>query len=394
MTAPVARAVGVGGILVALFSIVVGSVLVAVTPEAPADLRPPRVLAFELVMLGFAVPGALILSRHPNHAIGWLFAVGSMLASLEHLVASYAGAAVFGGRLPGATFAAWVFSWLAVLHIGPLATLVPLLFPDGRLPSRRWAPVAGAAVVATVGFAVGMALLPVPVPILGIPNPLGQYEDASLVFTLLTASVLLLLVTLIASVLALAIRFRRAGRAERQQLKWFAVAGVVLVGVGLAMVLLELPVGTAVVVVSLGLVLLPVATAIAILRHRLYDIDVLINRALVYGTLSALLVVAYLGSVIALQWLLSPLTAGSQLAVAASTLVVVALVQPLRSRIQGAVDRRFYRSRYDAQRTLERFGARLRDELDLDALSSELIGVVRETVQPAHASVWLRERAR
>jgi hypothetical protein len=390
MNASVVRAVGLGAVSLAIFSIAVGSALVAITPEAPADFRPPRVLAFYLVMFGFAVPGALILSRHPGHAIGWLFAGGSMLASLENLVASYAAAAVSGGRLPAGTAAAWVFSWLAVLHMAPLATLVPLLFPDGRLPSRRWAPVAAAAVLGTVGLAVASALLPVPVPVLHVPNPLAQHEAAAAVFTLLSASVLLLLVTLIAAVAALVVRFRRAGSAERQQLKWFATAGAVLVVVGLATVLLEIPVASAVVVLSLGLALLPAATAIAILRYRLYDIDVLINRALVYGPLSALLVVAYLGSVIALQWLLAPFTAGSQLAVAGSTLAVIALVQPLRRRIQDAVDRRFYRSRYDAQRTLERFASRLRDELDLEALSLELIGVVRETVQPAHAGLWLR----
>jgi hypothetical protein len=225
-----------------------------------------------------------------------------------------------------------------------------------------------------------------------VANPYGVHSS---VLSLLTGlSALLTVVGVVGSSASLIVRFRRARGELRQQIKWLAFAGVVaavtlLVGTVGYDVLGEAVANVAIMLSVLGL---PLAAGIAILRHRLYDIDVVINRALVYGALTATLAAGYLGGVLLLQLVLSGITQGSGLAVAVSTLAVAALFRPARARIQEAVDRRFYRRKYDAQRTLEGFSTRLRDQVDLTALSSDLSGVVRETLQPAHVTLWLRER--
>jgi hypothetical protein len=347
------------------------------------------------IVIGFAGVGALIASRHPGNLIGWLFCGIALAGSLMSLVRGYAEYWLDGNSASttlGELAASYGdVSWVPAIL--PAATFLLLLFPNGRLPSRRWRPVAwcaglGIALVFVGDFTSGG-------PLEDYPEVVNAYGVDSPVLDLVEViGALLLLVALVGSPLSLVLRYRRAGRDERQQIKWLALAGAVaattFVIAVVAWDLLSEPVANG--AIMLSIVALPVAAGIAILRYRLYDIDVVINRTLVYGALTATLALTYLGSVLLLQLALSGITEESGLAVAASTLAVAALFRPARSRIQAAVDRRFYRNKYDAQHTLEGFSARLRDQVDLAALSSDLSGVVRETLQPAHVTLWLRER--
>jgi hypothetical protein len=347
------------------------------------------------IVIGFAGVGALIASRHPGNLIGWLFCGIALAGSLMSLVRGYAEYWLDGNSASttlGELAASYGdVSWVPAIL--PAATFLLLLFPNGRLPSRRWRPVAwcaglGIALVFVGDFTSGG-------PLEDYPEVVNAYGVDSPVLDLVEViGALLLLVALVGSPLSLVLRYRRAGRDERQQIKWLALAGAVAATTFVIAVaawdLLSEPVANG--AIMLSIVALPVAAGVAILRYRLYDIDVVINRTLVYGALTATLALTYLGSVLLLQLALSGITEGSGLAVAASTLAVAALFRPARARIQQGVDRRFYRRKYDAQHTLEGFSARLRDQVDLAALSSDLSGVVRETLQPAHVTLWLRER--
>jgi hypothetical protein len=271
---------------------------------------------------------------------------------------------------------------------------LPLLFPDGGLPSRRWLPVAVLPGIGALGVVVLGALadtLPATneAPGYEIDNPIGieglaNVEDLP-IFGVLTG---LLFVGIVGAVASVVVRFRRSRGVERQQMKWFLYAAGLLL---LFPVSEPLPsiVGSA--VLAEALLALPTAVGIAVLRYRLYGIDLIINRTLVYGPLTATLVLVYLGGVVSLQYAFRALTGQqSQLAIVASTLAIAALYNPLRRRVQAFVDRRFYRRKYDAAKTLASFSAKLRDETDLDRLGVELLSVLRETMQPAHASLWLR----
>jgi hypothetical protein len=342
------------------------------------------------IALTFAAVGALIASRHPGNPIGWLFlgvAMTTGLGGLSHGYADYWLAEDIGPDWLGETAAAYgELSWIPFILVP--ATFVLLLFPDGRLPSRRWRFVAWCAAAGMAATFLGQALRPGPIPDFPtVANPYGIGGPLDDVLQIVGG--LLLFVGVVGSALSLILRFRRARRDQRQQIKWLALAG----GVTGATLVIVVPVydvlGETVsnASIMLSVLGLPAAVAMAILRHRLYDIDVVINRTLVYGALTATLAGTYVGLVLLLQLALSP---GSDLAIAASTLAVAALFRPARARIQAIVDRRFYRRKYDAQRTLEGFSARLRDEVDLAALGVELNGVVRDTFQPAHVSLWLR----
>ena len=361
---------------------------------------PHDVLATGLVILAFPTVGAIVASRRPENPIGWIFCIiglsviGDVASSQYVLYVRHVAPS-----LPAATLVAWFASWTWFVGMGLASTLMLLLFPDGRPPSPRWRVVGWLAVLLIGITVLARAVRPGPLDTEPtIPNPFGisgPIGDVARAVTDLVGWPLLILA--LASFTALISRFVRARGDERQQLKWVAYAATIT-AVGIAAIAIvflvgkgdDLAFGWVWYIAPVGLGLIPVAAGIGILRYRLYDIDLLINRTLVYAALSANLAAVYIGLVIALQGLLSGFTGGNSLAVAASTLAVAALFQPLRRRIKAAVDRRFYRSRYDAQRTLEAFSSRLRHEVDLAHLTDELRGVVAETLQPTSVSVWLR----
>ena len=342
--------------------------------------------------------GALVASRRPENPIGWIFCVVALTNVLWALALEYTlYAFVFHpGQLPGRELAAWlVTGWISSLGWGLMLTFVPLLFPTGRVLSARWRPVAYLAASACALQVVGVAFKPGPVdPSLpGVRNPLGLGGAAGLFALLDRAGPVFVLLTVLVCVGSLVLRLLRARGEERQQIEWFAYAVMVL----LVLVLISAvtgdfgPASLWAVVFALGVIGIPTAAGVAILRYRLYEIDLIINRTLVYGSLTAVLVVVYFGTIVALQRVFVALTGEkSTLAVVASTLAIAALFSPLRRRVQGFVDRRFYRRKYDAQKTLEAFSARLREETDLGTLADDLVGVVGETMQPAHVSLWLR----
>jgi uncharacterized membrane protein YhdT len=361
--------------------------------------------------LAFPIVGALIASRHPRNPIGWICLADGLLWMLLGVIDSYYR---YGVAKPGTVpypvaIGTLANQWLWMPTVGLLGIYLLLLFPDGRLPSRRWRPIAWFSGVMIVLLSVTEGLAPGPLENQGgVPNPFGLEKFPWLADVALVMIPLLPLCILAAAV-SLVLRYRRSGGEVRQQIKWIAFvasfAGLVyliamvsqlflapmMVGNGGSLPPLPLWFELLTSVAVLGFAGVPVAIGFAVLKYRLYDIDLLINRTLVYGSLTAMLVAAYFGSVVLLQGALRALTGeGSQLAVVASTLAIAALFNPLRRRLQSFIDRRFYRRKYDATKTLEAFSAKLRDETDLDALNAELVGVVRETMQPAHISLWLR----
>jgi hypothetical protein len=373
----------------------------ASTPTAAP--RNPLVLdfCFWLLFVTFATVGALVASRWPKNAIGWIFCWLGLSFSLGSASEEYALYALVteAGSLPGAKGMVWLTSLFGGPIVFALFALVFLLFPDGRLPSRRWRPVVWLELVAVVCL-VAWAFEPGPLGNLGlvrVSNPFGIQGAAGLLGTLGLVGLFMTLAVAVAGGISLVVHFRGARGVERQQIKWFAFSGVVFCAVFAAGPFLwTLPQSPATawiwpVLFLAGASTIPAAVGIAILRHRLYDIDLLINRALVYGSLTATLLAGYFGGIVVLQRLFVVLIGErSTLAVVASTLLIAALFNPLRRRIQGFIDRRFYRRKYDAAKTLAAFTARLREETDLDALSDNLVGMASATMQPEHASLWLR----
>jgi hypothetical protein len=368
-------------------------VLAAVAGVLASGQEDKFALVLTLPLAGFALVGALIANRQPRNPIGWVLLAVVMVFTLGNAIEAYCETAS-----DPAPVAMWLDDWLTDLWIALVGVWIPLLFPDGRLGSKWRRRVAwfGTAAFAAgiVTKAFGDRVLDTSAP--GThPNPFALPGAAGdLLASLVGAAEVTYALAVLGAMAGLVLRLRRSRGIERQQLKWFAyVAALMLAALVLAAVSLvdEERFDTAGGVgwgafLILAVVGLPVAMGFSILRHRLYDIDVVINRTLVYGALTATLGATYLALV-----LLVGLAVGqSGLAVAVSTLAVAALFRPARGRIQAAVDRRFYRRRYDAARTLETFGVRLRDELDLETLGADLRGVVHDTVQPAHVSLWLR----
>jgi hypothetical protein len=351
-----------------------------------------RPFVFLVLGLAFSLVGTLVSSRRPGNSVGWICLAIGLGLGLTVFVGEYNVYALQTrpGSLPGGEYAAWVENWIWLPSMVLPGTVLVLLFPNGRPASRRWWWAAWLAVAGTSLKTVSEMFLPgalAEAP--NVTNPFGVESAGSLLEPLGSIGYVLLQLGILATAFSMFLRFRRARGEERQQLKWFASAAVVLALVFLLSIVF--PSGVLEDLVALLFAGLPVAAGIAILRHHLYDIDVLINRALVYGTLTAALALVYAVSVVALQQGFLSLTGQtSQLAVVASTLAIAALFGPLRRRIQEAVDRRFYRTKYDAARTLEAYSARLRDDADLDSLANDLIGAVHETVRPEHASLWLR----
>jgi hypothetical protein len=347
-------------------------------------------------MTGYATVGAVTAARRPGNAIGWLLLTIALMLSFQAVGESY----VLSRSNPGYLAVAWVCGWTFNVWFILLGVFLPLLFPDGRLLSRRWRPVLWSGVAAVLGTIVATGFRPGELAIFAaIDNPVGAEGLALHVVTAvqwLTVGMVVLLVP--ASVASLVLRVHRSRGAERQQLKWFLLAGLIMLG-GFACASVGALLGARgsllgdvgfTVFLSTCILGIPAAFAIAMLKHRLYDVDVVINRTLVYGVLTTSLLGTYVGLVLVLRFVLSPITGKNDLAVAGSTLVVAALFRPARTRIQATVDRRFYRRRYDARRTLDEFADQLTHELDLDAVGSHLCSAANRCVEPTHSSLWLR----
>lgn len=352
-----------------------------------------------VVLIGFgmfAVVGALLVAKRPGNYIGWIMGATALMVGVFPALETYAAyeMATGGGPNAPAVVGAWANSWYWYLLLALVFVYLPLLFPDGRLLSRRWLPV---AVLPGIGVVVMVVLGALADTLRGqtfdyrIDNPIGIEGLAPVEkLPVFGATGVLLGVGAVGAFASVVVRFWRSRGIERQQMKWFAFAAAPVLLVPLSF---YVPLVIDALVFGWVLIGLPAAVGIAVLRYRLYDIDLVINRTLVYGSLTVCLALVYLGSVVGLQRLLSPMVGeGNQLSIVASTLLIAALFGPLRRRVQGIIDRRFYRTKYDARLMLEAYAAKLRDASDLERLEGDLVTMVRETVQPAHATFWLRER--
>ena len=372
-----------------------------------ADLTTGGLLG-QALFLVFPLVGALIASRRPENPIGWLCLVDGLLWTTTDML-DYHSLYVMAspGSVPFPVGLAGVNHWLWVPTVGLLGTYVFLLFPDGRLPSRRWRPLAWLSGVVIASGSLGLMLSPGPLDMpRGIRNPFGL-EAAPWVAVAAYAILPLLPLCMLASALSLVMRYRRSRGDVRQQIKWIAFAAS-LVALTYLIAIVALFIHPSEIWFAAGLPLwldlieyaallsitsVPIAIGFAVLKYRLYDIDLIINRTLVYGSLTGALALVYFGGVTVTQALFRNITGQEQLpqlVIVVSTLLIAALFTPLRRRIQSFIDRRFYRAKYDARKILEAFSVRLRDETDLEALNEDLVEVVRETMQPAHVSLWLR----
>jgi hypothetical protein len=371
--------------------------LVLLIPRNP-DFGQDAVGSIVLLLgfVAFGLVGMLILWQRPGNSLGWIMSAVGLLACWGVLADTYADIGISAGR--GSELLLQISIWVSLWYWYPLLGLIllftPLLFPDGRTPSPRWRPVVWlvAIDVTLITFLAAFhetsgepgESVDNPLGITGIENP-----EQGILGSVLFGSLFILLGTALLSVV---VRYRRSGEVERHQIKWLLFATV--------LALLELALGERIedalnttILFGLLVALFPTSIAIAIFRYRLYDIDVVINRTLVYGSLTATLVATYYGGIIVLQRLLVFVTGDeSALAIVASTLAIAALFNPLRRRFQAFIDRLFYRKKYDAAKTLEAFSLRLREETDLDALGDGLVSLVRENMQPAHVTLWLRPR--
>ncbi len=376
----------------------------AVVEASPGGLSNAVFAAVAMLLVFSTVTvGTVLVTRLPRHMVGWLLLAGglSFAVSLGSEALADYGLNRHPGTVPGAIWLAVLSILTGGLFIGLLAAFVPLYFPTGRLPSPRWRLVVLLAIVPTVGSGVFSALSPFPPDTFpaGIANPLALGGVAQQIVTLLsTISSVLGMVVLLLVMASLVVRYRRSTGIERAQLKWFVVAGLFVVPTFVVAILtlgftsgpLAIVTNVAWPMAILGLALLPVAIGLAVLRYRLYEIDRLVSRTISWAVMTGVVVSLFVVVVLVLQAILAPLTRSNELAVAGSTLLVAALFQPLRRRVQRLVDRRFNRARYDAERTVAAFATRLADEVDFERLRAEILGTVERTVEPTSVSLWLR----
>jgi hypothetical protein len=375
--------------------------------SVPTRSGPISNLYIAVALLAYPTVGAIVASRRPNNLVGWILCAIGLLFGVEAFAEAYPYYALAAGSdsLPGGVYMAWFSAkslWLLGLFLG--SALLVLLFPNGRLLSRSWRAVVWLAVGGSAITAFAHATSPGRISPYRIRNPFGIERDPRSILELLgDLGAATVLVCCVLAVISVFVRLQSAQGEERQQIKWFAYAAAVLLstfflGLPLAGVIGAMGGGWAAQVpLVIGVLAIPAAVGVAMLRYRLYDIDRIINRTLVYGALTALLAAGYVATILALQGIgdlvfQAPFRAflgqESALATVAATLAMAALFSPMRRRLQSFIDRRFYRRKYDARKTLEAFSAQLRDETDLEALSDDLVGVVRETMQPAHVSLW------
>ena len=385
-----------------LISLVFG--VLALPAQLPEGREPYliSIVVLDVLLVLYGTLGALIASRRQGNPIGWIFCAVAVSLGLVAAAYGYADYVLYAGGdfSPGAVLAAWLTNWLPIVAVYVPTCILFLLFPDGHPLSPRWRPVVWA--VAVVAFVATLAPAFEPGRLVSFPtveNPLGLRGPFGRVASFANdVTDFLAIPVFLVSLASMVTRLRHARGRERLQLKWVTYAAALTATSFAASFLAGLLAGLPEVVADaffllgvVGFTGLPVAAGVAILRHRLYDIDVIVNRTLVYATLTAILAAVYVGGVVVLQVIFRALTGQeSQLAIVVSTLAIAALFNPLRRRIQAFIDRGFYRRKYDAAKTLEAFGVKLRDETDLEALSGELVAVVRSTMQPTHVSLWLR----
>jgi hypothetical protein len=343
---------------------------------------------------GFGSVGVLLTWRRPGHPVGWVFAAAGMASAVDFATFEYGLAAAGRRGLPGGAYAGWVQLWIWVPFIALITVYLFLLFPAGRLPGPRWRPVGWMAAGFGVIAITGLGLIPggdrpnLP----GLRNPFGV-APAWWPFDAAVAGLAGLVGCAVLAAWSLFARSRRGPAVERQQIKWLAYAGCLVALALVPSVSLSLSPGTAARIAEGALMAavltMPAAVAVAVLKYRLYEIDRIISRTLAYAVVTSLMVGVYAGLV-----LLATRVPGvtTPPAVAAATLAAAALFNPLRHRVQRAVDRRFNRARYDADKTVAAFAARLQDAVDLDAVQADLAGVVQHALEPAHVSVWIRPR--
>ena len=378
--------------------------LATLSADSPGPLEyaeaPAIVALYCLLALMYPTLGALIASRHPRNVIGWMFCAAGIAIAGAASAQLYADYVIYNepGAGPAGAILFWVSSWLFPAGLFATPIFLIFLFPTGKPASPKWRWVLRLAVATLVIGFLTTALLPgkVEPPTFGVDNPFGTSGALGDVLrTISTVGEVSLPLWFLFAIASLVDRRRRATGDERQQIRWFSYAAAMMaINFGLAFASVSAGLRTLgdvfFVIGAIALAAIPLASGLAILKYRLYDIDVVINRTLVYGALTAIWALIYVGLVFAFQGLLSPVTAESDFAVAASTLAVAALFRPLRTRLQTFIDHRFYRKKFNAQRTLEEFASHLRDEVELSSLSSRLVRVVGDTMQPTHVSLWLR----